>query len=241
MRFTSSFFPGSLPSHCLLCEAPCGPPRRWLCPACRDDLPWIRSACRGCGLPLPAGAEQLHCGECLRQGSPFREVLIPFRYDAALRPLLTGFKHRRQLLAGRLLAQLLAETIEDHYLPETLPELILPVPLHWRRWLWRGYNQSQQLGEQLSRTLGIPCRSDLLTRHRATPSQQGLNRRQRLHNLQQAFGLRAALPAQRVALLDDVVTTGATTQALAVLLQQHGVREIHLWAVARTAVEKSGP
>lgn len=236
MRLATSLF---LPSHCLLCETPCPPPRRWLCLACQNDLPWIRSACRGCGLPLPAGADTLHCGECLRQGSPFHDVLIPFCYDTPLRSLITGFKHRRQLLAGRLLSRLLAEAILDHYLPDTLPDLILPVPLHWRRWLWRGYNQSQELGEQLSQTLDIACRSNLLTRRHATPSQQGLNRRQRQLNLQKAFRLRGRLPAQRVALLDDVVTTGATARTLARLLQEQGAEEIHLWAIARTPVDKS--
>jgi ComF family protein len=232
------------PSICLLCGASPGRrPGQNLCLGCETDLPWITSPCRTCGLPLPAAAHQLQCGECLSSPPPFTFAMTPLLYCPPVSRLLTGFKHRRQLVQGALLGQLLARELRDHYLlcggnqqdaRMLMPELILPVPLHWSRWLWRGYNQSAELGKQLAKELQVPCRTDLLRRVRRTASQQGLSREQRLHNLKDAFQLARPLHCERVALLDDVVTTGSTAREIAGLLLQQGVKEIHLWAVART-------
>lgn len=222
--------------RCTLCDGPGSP----LCSSCRGDLPWIDSACRGCGLPLPAGANQLHCGACLETPSLFQQVVAPFYYATPVRQWITGFKHQSQLHSGHLLGQLLLETLQDHYLDTPLPEAILPIPLHWKRLLWRGYNQSAELGKLLARHLGIPCRTDLLKRVRSTPSQQGSGREQRQRNLQRAFVVPSPIPFQRIALLDDVVTTGATVQTAARVLLLNGAQEIHLWTIARTPVDKSG-
>lgn len=234
-----SLFPLLFTTRCALCYGAC-PGSKTLCAACHADLPWIESACRGCGLPLPAAADQLYCGECLETPSPFHQVVAPFYYRAPLRQWITAFKHRHQWPAGRVLGHLLLEQLQEHYLHTPLPEVIVPIPLHWRRLLWRGYNQSAVLGQQLARELAIPCRRDLLCRVRATPSQQDLKREQRQRNLQQAFAVPRRIPFQRIALLDDVVTTGTTVQTAARLLRANGVAEIHLWTLARTPVDKSG-
>lgn len=236
-----------LPQHCMFC-ALVTTDKQLLCPACRADLPWIESGCLSCGLPLPASAEGLHCGECQGGDTAFARAVIPLFYQQPVSGLVTAFKHHRGLVQGRLLAQLLGDEVRDAYLGRELPEVILPVPLHWQRWLWRGYNQSAELGKQLSRQLGIPCQTDLLQRRRRTPSQQGLSRQQRLRNLNKAFCLKKPLHFRRVALLDDVVTTASTAGEIARLLHAHGANEVHLWAVARTplssvperAVEMSG-
>lgn len=234
-----------LPPTCLLCGSPCPHTDRDLCPGCDADLPWIHAGCQTCALPLPPGADQLQCGECLTDAPPFQLAIIPLQYRDPVGRLVTGFKHRRQLQHGKLLGELLGRELQDHYLlsggnrrhmREVMPELILPVPLHWTRWWWRGYNQSALLGRQIGRQLGLPCRDDILQRVRRTPSQQGLGRAERLHNLQQAFCVTKPVPYRRVALLDDVVTTGATSMEIGHLLLQHGVEEVHLWAIARTPV-----
>jgi len=228
---------------CTLCGDTCTTPHPRsgisLCPGCQGDLPWIESACRSCALPLPPSAHHLYCGECLEDPPPFQQAFAPFYYAPPVRQWITGFKHHSQLLSGRLLGDLLLETLREHYLDTPLPEVILPVPLHWQRQLWRGYNQSTELGKQLAKGLDIPCRPDLLKRLRRSNSQQGLSREQRLHNLRKAFGISPNNPFTRVALLDDVVTTGSTAREIGRLLQKNGVTEIHLWAIARTPVDKS--
>lgn len=226
-------------THCTLCGLGT-PGRLTLCQGCRVDLPWIECSCVTCGLPLPAAAEQFQCGECLVGASVFSCAVTPFFYQKPIDTMITAFKHRHGLAQGRLLAQLLSDEIRDHYIDIELPEVIIPVALHWWRFMWRGYNQSAELGKQLSEQLGIPCQTDLLKRIRRTPSQQGLSREQRLRNLNGAFQLSRNISFRRVALLDDVVTTGSTANAIGELLLQQGVREVHLWAVARTPQRHQG-
>ena len=220
--------------HCILCGFQT-PNRLALCAGCKADLPWIESGCLTCGLPLPAGAQQFQCGECLTGSSPFTLAVTPLFYQKPVDRIITSFKHRRGLAHGHLLAQLLTDEIRDHYIDAELPEVIIPVPLHWQRLMWRGYNQSAELGNQLGKALGIPCHTHFLKRIRPTPSQQGLSRKQRLLNLKGAFQIKQKIPFLRIALLDDVVTTGTTAMEIACFLRANGVKEVHLWAVARTA------
>ncbi len=227
-----------IPTSCTLCAAEVHHSIA-LCKGCKADLPWIASGCRSCGFPLPSGTHQLICGECLTEGTPFTLAITPLLYQKPIDRLITSFKHRRGFMQGHLLAQLLLDAIRDHYIDDDgieirLPDVIIPVPLHWQRFLWRGYNQSAELGKHLGKELNIPCRHDLIKRLRRTPSQQGLSREQRLHNLRDAFQIKQIIPFKRVALLDDVITTGATTHEIARLLLKHGAEEIHVWAIART-------
>jgi ComF family protein len=110
---------------------------------------------------------------------------------------------------------------------------VLPVPLHWRRLRSRGFDQGLEIGKVLARRLNIPL-STALRRQRYTASQQALSREQRQRNLAGAFILRKPLPALRVALVDDVLTTGSTANEISALLQNAGVEEVHVWAIART-------
>lgn len=227
-----------LPTRCLLCTAPLG--QDLLCPDCTQHLPYLNTHhCVQCALPLDSVAER--CGQCLQQPPGFEVAVVPFRYEHPLDSLIQQFKHRHQLAAGRALGQCLATHIEHHYSEHPAlpwPELILPVPLHWRRRLARGYNQSDLLARQLQRQLAIPVATRVCRRVRSTPHQQGLSRRQRLHNLHSAFRINpSTLPLIRgkcIALLDDVITTGSTARVVSQVLLGAGAAEVHLWALART-------
>ena len=113
------------------------------------------------------------------------------------------------------------------------PEVLLPVPLHWWRQWQRGYNQSALIGRTLSRELGIPMDENLLKRCKATPPQSRLDRRTRKKNLRNAFSLNEH-HYRHVALLDDVVTTGATAEAITRALMRSGVETVEIWAICRT-------
>lgn len=218
-----------LQPRCLLCgEA--GESRRDLCAACRADLAANTPACACCGLPLPVAAAA--CGRCLKRRPAFETTWAPLRYQSPLAGLMTRFKFGGDLAAGRVLA----EVALDHWraAPPPRPDALLPVPLHRQRLCERGYNQALELARPLARATGIPLLPDTLQRPRETPAQSGLSALQRRRNLRGAFAVRAgaALPPH-VALVDDVMTTGATAQECALALRRAGVVRVDVWAIAR--------
>ena len=202
-----------------------------LCDPCRASLPWITRPCRQCGLPLVDAPVPL-CGECIVRPSPFQQVVAPFAFEPPAAELVRGIKFGGDLVANRVLATLLAAEIADRY--ERLPAVILPVPLHWRRLVLRGHNQAGLIARTLGRKLGVPVEFDSVRRVRATRAQTGLDRAARRRNLNGAFTCRAAVAERAVAVVDDVLTTGATLTAMAHCLKTAGAREVHVWTLART-------
>ncbi|PWK82124.1 ComF family protein [Fulvimonas soli] len=219
-----------LPWRCLLCGAP-GADGLDLCAACAAELPRNRSCCARCALPLPAPAAL--CGRCQRRAPPWDAAWVPFRYAWPLDRLETRFKFGRDLAAGRTLARLWQREAR----PAPLPQLIVPVPLHPRRLRTRGHNQALELARPLAAALGVSLHRDALRRVRATEAQTELAAVARRRNVRGAFALRegVALPAH-VALLDDVLTTGATLAECARVLRRAGVRRVDAWALARAPV-----
>jgi ComF family protein len=206
-----------------------------LCAGCRAWLPWNRHACRACALPLPPavageGEGAPLCGRCLRRAPPLRLALAPFLYAAPLDRWLPRFKFHHDFAAGRLLSQLMLEACSR----APRPAALVPVPLHGARLRSRGYDQALELAKPLAKSLQLPLRGDLLVRRRATAPQSELHASQRRRNLHGAFVVAAdaALPA-RVALLDDVMTTGATLHAAAEALLRAGVGRVDAWVCAR--------
>ncbi|WP_043319180.1 MULTISPECIES: ComF family protein [unclassified Pseudomonas] len=218
---------------CLFCGGPADTGLA-LCAGCDADLPWLGSHCNTCALPLPEHG--LTCGECLRRPPPFEQVLAPWRYAFPLDGAITRFKHQADRPLGRLLGQLLGRHLR-HAFAEGLPvpDLLLPVPLAPRRQRQRGFNQAELLARRLAADLGLPWRQPL-RRVRDTPAQQGLDKAERKRNLRQAFALDdgAALRGLHLALVDDVLTTGATAAALAQLLRRAGAARVDVYCLART-------
>jgi len=214
------------PTRCLACDEP-GGELLDLCPACAATLPWHRSACRQCALPLPAPGI---CGGCLVRPPPLHSTHAAFLYGAPLDRLLPRFKFHQDLAAGRLLSQLMAEA----FAPLPPPHALVPVPLHRARLRRRGYDQALELARPLARALGLPLRVDLLRRVRDTAAQSELDAAMRRRNLRDAFAAPAgaALP-MHVVLVDDVMTTGATLHAAAIALRRAGVRRVDAWVCAR--------
>ncbi len=221
-------------ANCLLCQLP-GSREYPLCSGCLADLPWNLHACERCALPLPP--ELLLCGECRPRPPPQQSTIAPLRYVFPVDSLVAGLKYHRQLSHTPLLSRVLLEAI--HAADRPLPQLVIPVPLHTRRLAERGYNQSLELARPVARALGLPLEIRLVQRARHTRAQRTLDAATRQRNLEQAFALdtrrleHLAYPTH-VALVDDVLTTGATVGAIANLLQRHGVTDIDVWCVART-------
>jgi ComF family protein len=161
-------------------------------------------------------------------------VLAPLLYQAPVDNLVAGLKYHQQLHFGPLLAGILAELAQQE---ESGTQLLLPVPMQAQRLRERGFNQAAELARCLSLRLGIPWAADRLFRIRGGDQQQALKRGQRRHNVRGAFACSSDLPA-RVALIDDVMTTGATAEEASRMLKAAGAEWIEVWTVARTARER---
>jgi ComF family protein len=214
------------PPRCLLCGES-GANNRDLCPACTEALPWNASACLRCALPLPVPAT---CGACLQKPPSMDETHAVFVYGFPLDRLVPRLKFHNDLAAGRLLSGLMAEALGA--LPR--PAALVPVPLHGTRLGRRGYDQALELAAPLARSLRIPLLADVLLRTRATAPQSELDAGARQRNLRRAFAVRADAPLPgHVALVDDVMTTGATLEAAARALRRAGVSRVDAWVCAR--------
>ena len=220
---------------CLLC-AETADTEHPLCSACEGELPWLGGHCNVCALPLPATG--LTCGTCLKRPPSFTRVEAAWRYAFPVDSLITRFKHQAQWPMGRLLAELLSHHLQ-HAFAEGLPrpDLLLPVPLGRKRLRSRGFNQAGMLADWLGNSLQLPVQERWLLRPQEGAHQQELDAAARKRNLCQAFALdeRAAVRGRHVALVDDVLTTGATAEALARLLLKSGAARVDVYCLARTA------
>jgi ComF family protein len=216
-------------SACPLCAAPAD----GICGHCLDTLPFNRHACPRCALPLPPGAASHSlCGECLRRPPPFDRAFAALRYEAPVDDLVGGFKYHRRLALGRALGEILAASLVDAGGGEP-PELLIPVPASPARLRERGFNQAAELARHLSARLGIPWSAGLLVRRGSALPQRGLGRAQRRRNARGSLALERDAP-RRVALVDDVITTGATAAEASRVLRAGGAALVEIWAVART-------
>ena len=219
---------------CLLCDEP-AEAEMPICVACETDLPWLGDHCVTCALPLAAAG--LTCGECQLEPPAFEEVVVPWLYGFPVDSLITRFKHNAKWPFGHLLADVLGQYLQhrfDEGLPR--PDVLLPVPLANKRLRQRGFNQAAMLARWLSESLDLPCEETVLRRVKDTDAQQSLGAKSRKRNLRNAFDLMpdAQVKNRHFALVDDVLTTGATAQALARLLMNAGAARVDVYCLART-------
>lgn len=227
-KLGQSIIDSCFPNHCFLCDIEC-PGDQALCADCFSELPRIVSACPQCSAMLPV--DKLYCGQCQRSPPPYRFCLAAFSYQSVMPYLISQYKFHGQLLLSRLFAQSLADKVLQAYQEDVLPDVIIPVPLHINRLRERGFNQAHEIAKQLSKRLSIPVDSSHLKRHKATQAQTLIATKERAQNVKNAF--HAELSVKHVALVDDVVTTGATIAAACHALEKSGVEIIDVWCIAR--------
>lgn len=218
----------ALPGRCAFCLGPAGRQAPW-CHDCLLALPWNLPACPRCGEPQPGQGLGRSCGACLRRAPAFDLTRAPLRYEGEVSGLIRAFKFHASPRAGSVLLELFWRSLST-----TPVEALVAVPLHDRRARQRGFNQAQWLARRLATRLDLPLIE--AGRVRDTLSQRGLDRPARRANLRRAFRVEARLPA-RIALVDDVMTTGATLDALAMACRQAGAEVIEAWTLARTPLQ----
>ncbi|MEX1829695.1 ComF family protein [Luteibacter sp. CQ10] len=218
-----------LPPRCMACGDR-GIDGTELCAGCLASLPLNTTRCLRCALPLPR--ETAICGPCQRNPPPWHAIWVPFRYAQPVDRLESRFKFHGQLAAGRTLSQCWLRADP----PDELPQAIVPVPLHVSRLRARGFNQALELVKPLARRFGISVCADALERVRMTEAQSELDAVERARNVRGAFAVRRLPYVRHVAVVDDVMTTGATLGACVRALRDAGVERVDVWALARTGL-----
>lgn len=219
-----------LPQACVLCGHTSQ--QYALCPACIDDLPRLNAEaiCCQCGLPIDTATLPGLCGHCQQHLPAYDRVVSAFAYANPVSQLVAKLKFRGQLQLARLFGELLAMQIQTM---GSEVQAVLPVPLHPTRLGQRGFNQALEIARPVTRALSLPLVNDSVERRRDTQPQAEQSALQRERNIRGAFTLTKPAGYRRVAIVDDVMTSGHTVNEIAKLLRQTGVEQIEVWCVAR--------
>jgi ComF family protein len=213
------------------------------CGACADAIrPVAAPICETCGADLPPGAtsNRPDCEWCRPKKFRFDAARAAVQHDGPTRRAVIRFKYHRIPSLGGPLAALMTRALDRA--PELFEDLrgadvIVPVPLHWRRLAWRGFNQADQLARPVAAALGIPV-APSLKRIRNNRPQSRLTNKQRVENVKGIFALDPRFPVdgKKVILLDDVMTTGSTVNECARVLKKSGAKKVYVFTMSRRGV-----
>ncbi|HTQ73913.1 MAG TPA: ComF family protein [Burkholderiales bacterium] len=214
-----------LAGDCALCGGRSG--TEALCAACTAELPALPEHCPQCALPSALGAV---CGSCLADPPRFDATLALWLYEFPCDRLVQALKYRARLA----LASFFARSFASRPLPAV--DLVVPMPLHPGRLAHRGFNQAVEIARSLCRHTGLALAIRGTRRTRDTAAQTDLPYEERARNVRQAFGCDLDLSGRSVAVVDDVMTTGATLNELAGVLKRAGAARVENWVIARSVL-----
>jgi len=217
----------ALPQRCELCAGASG--SDLLCRGCARSLPRLGPACPVCASPTNGGEV---CGQCIARRPPFDATVAAFAYAFPVDRLMHAFKYHGRLALAEWGAQAILAARERRGLAP--PARLIALPLSHERQRERGYNQAFEIGRVLARQLSIALVREGVRRERASPPQAALPWAQRAKNVRGAFECALDLKGLSVAIVDDVMTTGASLAELAGTLKRAGATRVENWIVART-------
>ena len=230
LKINHSLIKRLFPQTCIFCESS-NTQDISVCNACLGDLPFHKMAhCPQCALPCESN---LICGHCITSPPDFDKTIAIFRYEYPISQLIQHYKYAHQLNLSGLFSGLLLDKITNL----TKPDLIIPMPLHPKRLSERGFNQSLEIAKLISNALATPVNYQACIRNQYAPPQASLPLKQRARNMQGAFECNQSLDGLRVALIDDVMTTGASMNALAKAIKAKGASHVECWVIARTLLK----
>jgi ComF family protein len=220
-----------LPGACLLCgvRVPAGGD---ICAGCDAELPRPGPTCACCAAPLAHAPElELRCARCQQTPPAFDRTVALFSYAAPIDRLILRLKYHGDLSLARVLGSRLGVTLLARSI--AIPDVIVPVPLHVTRQRERGYNQALELARPIAKRLNVPVDYRSVMRVRPTVPQIDMDYEARRKNVRRAFHASGDFSGQRVAIVDDVMTSGHTVNAVAAALRKAGAAEVSVWIVAR--------
>jgi ComF family protein len=214
-----------LPQSCFLCGDVSYQP---LCQACLADLPYQQTACSRCAYPLVSSDNS--CKNCQRHPVVFEEAKTVFAYEYPINKLIQAAKYHQNLAILRLLGQLMAQ----HIALETVPDVLIPVPLDIKGLRRRGYNQALELAKVMARFHHLPVDYAAVQCTQKKHNQSKLSDKERRENVKGIFKIkRVKSHWQRIVLVDDVITTGATANELAQVFLATKIQRVEVWCCAR--------
>jgi len=187
-----------------------------------------KNACYRCGVSL---VREGLCAKCLGRAPSYERIITAYSYRTPVDQLVPAIKYQQRLELVSALGEELIRQIQGQ--AESLPDCLIPVPLHRHRLRQRGFNQALELARHLGKRLRLGVDSGIVRRTRATSPQFELPHKARRANVRGAFALQGQPVYESLAIVDDIVTSGATVDELALLFKRAGVRRVFVWALAR--------
>ena len=227
LKFNHLFFNGLFKQHCLLCAA-LDSNESGLCNGCLNDLPWHTSPqCQQCGLKSNGAI----CGNCLNALPHFDATYSLFTYDFPVNAMMQHYKYGGMLNLSQLFGHLLSKKISSNRV-----DLIIPMPMHPLRLKERGFNQALEIAKILTKNHIEKLDYTSVHRQKLTPPQASLPLKERVKSIKGAFKINVGqkIKKKRIAIVDDVMTTGASLNELAKTLKQAGATHVECWVVSRT-------
>lgn len=215
-----------MPAQCSACQARKTPKGLALCNNCLNEVKHRASYCQQCGCDFIANFD--HCGRCLSKPPHHDECVSPFIFSGTMQELIWRFKYAGQYPLARVLAGMFAAEIDI----ENRPEAIVATPIHRSKLRERGYNQSYLLAKHLARLLDIPLLTNAIVKPKATQAQAKLSMKARQTNLRGSFAVTQKITQKHIAIVDDVITTGATMNEISKTLKKNGVDYVQAWGLA---------
>lgn len=221
--------------YCIGCSRPLAPGRLYsMCDDCLAEISWANGKlCAGCGRPLEEWYPDRFCSECINRDRSFDAGMTCFLYKDTERNVIKDLKYHGKSYLARILSEIMADKADASHAE---CDIIIPVPMYRKKEKSRGYNQAGLLAEFLADRLGIPYRDDILIRKRDTQPMNRLNSRERRRNLDDAFcirqGTEAGIKGRRIMLVDDIFTTGTTTEKCSSVLKAGGALSVTVMSLA---------
>lgn len=230
MRFISTFLDLLFPRLCYKCRTKLAPENDVLCNECSAHLHFLEKICPVCGEILSSGK----CVKCGITDFHFDLARSLYNFDPLLQKLIHEFKYNEMTAISKFLAKEAAIYL-DKYNPFSKIDYLVPIPLHRVKKRMRGFNQAELLTRHLAPLINCEHVPKLVVRNRFTTTQTKLNRSKRKQNVADAFMVnkRYIVKGKSILIMDDVFTTGATTNSISKMLKESGAAKVYVLTIAR--------